>query len=112
MTTSLFGSDVLTINAMQKNGFLTAVAGYDTYNVIMNFAKNGRYYAVIYAEKDIIVREIGIADIYSYEVLHFTEMVRTGVSPLTVKQLTAPVFIMNAIERSLDSGKTEKVEQL
>jgi predicted dehydrogenase len=110
MTTALFGCDVRTVNAMEKNGFLTAVAGYDKFNSVMNFAKNSRYFAVIYAEKDIIIREIGIADIYAAEVRHFTEMVRTGVSPLTEKQLIAPVFIMNAIERSLSTGKTEKVE--
>ncbi|MHB1152825.1 MAG: Gfo/Idh/MocA family protein [Eubacteriales bacterium] len=111
MTTALFGPDVMTVNAMEKNGYLTAVAGYEKFNVMMNFAKNGRYYAVVYCEKEIIIREIGIADIYSFEVDHFVEMVRTGVSPVTIRQLTAPVFIMNAIERSLESGKTEKAEQ-
>lgn len=112
MTTALFGPEVMTVSAMEKSGYLTAVAGYDTFNVIMNFAKNNRYYAVVYAEKEIIIREIGITDIYRYETDHFIEMVRTGVSPVTLKQLTAPVFIMNAIERSLQSGRAEKTEQL
>lgn len=112
MTAALFGSDIMTVAAMEKNGYLTAIAGYEKFNAVMNFAKNGKYYAVVYTEKEIVIREIGIADIYLYEVDHFVRMVQTGVSPVSYKQLAVPVFVMNAMERSLKSGLTEKIESV
>jgi predicted dehydrogenase len=112
MTIALFGTGINEVTALEKNGYLTAVAGYDKFNVVMNFAKNGKYYAVVYAEKEIVIRELTIADIYDFEVAHFVEMVRARVAPNTVEQLALPVFVMNAIERSLQSGRAEKVEQL
>lgn len=111
MTAALLGYGIEAVTAFEKNGLLTVVAGYKGFNAVMNFAKNGKYYAVVYCEKDIIVRPISIDGIYEAEATKFADMVRTGVSPLTEEQLTAPVYIMNAIERSLKSGKTEAITE-
>lgn len=102
MVVEVFGCAPKSVSAFVKNGFLSAVVRYDELDVYISFASS--YTAIAYGEKGYIFKNISTNDIYKYEVDHFTEMVRTGISPLSADQLLKPVAILNAIERSLEHG--------
>ncbi|MFA6947527.1 MAG: Gfo/Idh/MocA family oxidoreductase [Eubacteriales bacterium] len=107
MMLAIAGNDVRSVKAFVKGEHLTAVARYDSLDVILNF--NNQYTAAAYGDKGYLFRDITCNNIYKYEVDHFTEMVRTGVSPLTNAQLITPVRVMNALERSIATGREELV---
>lgn len=102
MAAVIFGCDVRSVSAFVKNGHLTAILRYDALDLVLSFAKS--YTAVAYGEKGYVIKNITTNDIYKYEIDHFTEMVRTGNSPMTSRQLISPVVILNAIEKSLEHG--------
>ena len=99
----LFGCSVKRVKAFERGGHLMAVARYDKYDIVMNFA-GAPYYITVYGDRGNINRGYGIDGIYDAELAHFVHMVRTGISPLTAEQLITPVLVMNAIERSLAGG--------
>lgn len=102
MVTAVFGCDYKSVTAFVKNGFLSAVVRYDALDVYLSFAKQN--IAVAFGEKGQVVKPVTTANIYNYEVDHFTEMVRTGKSPLTDAQLLRPIELLSAIEKSINTG--------
>ncbi len=112
MSAAIFGYDIKTVNSFNKNGNITVIAEYENYNIVLNFAKNNKYYAIVYCEKDIFIKELSIDDIYFYETKHFCDMVRNNRSIMTEEQLIIPVYIMNAIEKSLETKKAEPIKQI
>ena len=59
---------------------------------------------VIKVDKSYVFKTITTNNIYAYEMDHFTEMVRTGKSPLTREQLLNPIKLLNGIKKSLETG--------
>ena len=102
MCVEAFGCDIKSVSAFVKNGHLSAVVRYDALDVYLSFATS--YTAIAYGDKGNIFKTISTNDIYKVEVGHFTEMVKTGVSPLSSDQLLKPVLLLNAIEESLTQG--------
>lgn len=102
MAMTVFGYDVKSVSAYLKNGHLTAILRYDEIDLVLSFAKS--YTAIAYGEKGYVFKKITTNNIYKYEVNHFTDMVRTGVSSMTDDQLIKPIIILNAIEESLKFG--------
>ena len=104
---TLFGGDVRTVSAFRSGDHLTAIARYPSIDVTMNFEHT--YTAVVYGEKGWIAVPTTCDGIYEAEFAHFAEMVRTGKSPVTAEDLIKPVRIMDALQRSLLSGREEVV---
>ena len=102
MAMTVFGYDVKSVSAFLKNGHLTAIMRYDEVDLVLSFAKS--YTALAYGDKGYTFKTISTNNIYKYEIDHFTDMVRSGVSPMTDDQLIKPVIVLNAIEESLKFG--------
>ena len=49
---------------------------------------------------------------YYYEFKEFAEILEGGAQTCTYEEFISPVFIMNAIMRSLESGKAEELPQI
>ncbi len=109
MTLAVYGQDVKEVSAFLKNGHITAIAHYDKYDITMQFANSKKYYSVLYGEKGVDIKDIDISGIFVAEFGLFVDMIRTGKPPHSFDELLMPVLVMNAIEKSLESGKTEKV---
>jgi len=102
MCLTAFGYDMKSVQAFaSETGHLTAVGRYEKFDVVMNFARNGAYLAIAYGKKGNIVKTPDISGIYGAECGKFIEMVRTGKAPMTTEVLTKPVYVLNAIEKSL-----------
>lgn len=104
---ALFGAHPTSVSAFLKNDYLSAVVRYDALDVYLSFAKS--YTATAFGDKNYIHRTVSTGNIYQYEMDHFTEMVRTGKSPLPEDWLLQSVRILNGIEKSLDCGAEVKL---
>lgn len=106
MTLAAFGDDLRSVRAFENNGCVTALARYDRFDVTLHFTPgaNGSS-CVVYSKERNFFREIDIALIFKQETEDFAEMVRTGVSPIAPEKLIRPIFIVDAILRSLPTGE-------
>jgi predicted dehydrogenase len=109
MVLAVYGMDMDSVSAFIKNGHMTAIAHYSRYDIVMEFAATKSYVSVIYGEKGLDVKYIDTTGIFTVEFGHFVNMVRTGKLPMTEQELLVPVLVMNAIEESLQTGKTVPV---
>jgi predicted dehydrogenase len=106
MLMNTFGYDVKSVKSSVNNGIVTTVANYDNYPVVLNFTKGcPQHVGVIYGEKKTVVREIDISIIYKLGFEKFVEMLRTGKRPLPLGKLLAPTVLLNAIVKSVETGK-------
>ena len=61
-------------------------------------------------KKDVLeAKEIDLTPAYRLEAEEFVELVRTGYMPYSYAQLMEPVFCMNAIEKSYQTGETVRI---
>ncbi|MBQ2765488.1 MAG: Gfo/Idh/MocA family oxidoreductase [Clostridia bacterium] len=102
MALNAFGFNPTSVTAYLKNDYLSAVLRYDELDVYLSFAKS--YTAIAYGDKSYVFKTIKLDNIYDYEMAHFTEMVRTGKSPMERVELEMTVKLLNAIEQSLKIG--------
>lgn len=105
MITAIFGNTINSVKTFEKNGHITVIARHDNIDTILNFAKNSDYNAIVYGEKGNIFKKLDISKIYNEETKHFIDMVRTGVANPSNESLIYPVYVMNAIEKSLSEDK-------
>ena len=111
MTLAVYGQDMKSVSAFINNGHITAIAHYDKYDITMQFAASKKYASVIYAENDVDVRYLDMSSIFIVEFGHFVDMVRTGKEPLSHDELLMPVLVMNAIEKSIETGHTVNIDR-
>ena len=105
MTITAFGKDIKSILACENGGNLIAIARYDGFDVVMDFVQNGYYTATAYFERGNCVKTPCLDTIYAAELEQFINMVRSGKSSLDIGELTQPVYILNAIEKSLNEKR-------
>ncbi len=111
MALTVFGYDIRSVMAFEKNKSRVVVCRYDDYDVTFNYTKDDHTYtAVIYAKSGNTVRYIDISLIYWHEVEHFIHMLRTGEMYQPYEELIKPVFVINAIEESVKTGREVAVE--
>ncbi|MBP3685818.1 MAG: Gfo/Idh/MocA family oxidoreductase [Clostridia bacterium] len=104
MVIKTFGDAIQSVACFEKKGHLTAIARYEDLDVVMNFTPANRYLAVAYGKKGNIVKELDISGIYPAEVENFVKMIRTGKMPLPLNDIVLPVYVLNAMEKSLAEG--------
>ena len=69
------------------------------------------YYASVSCEEKCEGEMFGGASTFPSEFEQFYKLISEGVQPQGYKDFFAPVYILNAIERSLKSGKEEKINR-
>jgi len=111
----IFGNDVKSIIAFDKNGDRVSVWFYENFQITLNFSKSNRDPAVlIYGTKGNIYRDFNNTDAGTYgditlsqELLvdNIVNMMRTGQMPCSYENLAVPVKMISAIEESIKTGK-------
>lgn len=112
MVIKVFGDGIRSVCCFENNGHITALARYDALDVVMNFAPSNKYLAVAYGKKGNIVKELDISGIYPAEVENFVKMVREGKTPVPLSDIVLPVYVLNAMEQSLKSGREVALSEL
>ena len=113
VVSEIFGRYPLSVEA-SRNGKLTYVKfNYDTYSVDGTFVEgNYLYYASRDAEKNVKGMKLESTTEHNWfkgEFSEFCALLDGAPSPVSYRDLFSSVFVMNAIERALESGKCEKV---
>jgi hypothetical protein len=102
----VFGYGIKSVVAYPKDDTVTVICRYEDYDVSAHYGPR-KYAAVICGENKILFREIDIAtDGYAREVEEFADMLRSRKMTVSYTDFIKPVFVLNAIQKSIDT-KTE-----
>lgn len=89
---------------------ITGIVRYDDYDISITYAEGNHHYAAgISCESKVEYSEYSIDGGFEKELGEFCELLRGGIQKKPYKQLVAPVFVLNAMKRSLESGNEEPV---
>lgn len=107
----VFGYDVEAVQAVGREDNVTFIARYKDFDVSGHYGSLG-YSVTIYEENDVYHKNIDfLADDFLREFQRFEHMVRTGKMIMSYEELIKPVFILNAINKSLQTGEMVKVNK-
>jgi hypothetical protein len=111
MCLAVFGWEPEAVTARKNAGQVTAIFHYAGFDAVCAYTPGcGRYFVQLAGKKDVLeAKEIDLAPAYRLEAEEFVEMVRTGRMPYGYEQLMEPVFCMNAIEKSYQTGETVRI---
>ncbi len=111
MMMEVFGSDIESVLALGRDDAATFIARYANYDVTGHYGP-GCYSVNIHAGDRVVHKDIDIVtDGYVREFERFANMVRTGKMPTSYEELIAPVFVLNAIDKSLKTGELTPVRK-
>lgn len=105
----IFGYYPKSVMAFQNHPVVTVVVRYEEYDVMITFQEGFyTYSAVVSAEKELAGGEYPLDDVFNREFEEFAELFE-GKQRQTYSEFIAPVFVISAIMRSMESGKEEAV---
>ena len=111
MILEVFGPDMRTVHAFVKNEgkAVTVVCRYDDFDVTAHFGTKD-YAITVHTQGGILHRVVdsGI-DGFQREFEDFARTVRYNKMEISFEKLLRPVFVLNAMNRSIESGKEEEV---
>jgi predicted dehydrogenase len=106
MAMMAFGYDANSVIASVNNEIVTAIVNYEKYQITLSFIPDSKeYYAILYGENGIAIREIDITNCYLYGLEKFVEMLRSQKLILPLECLCKPVMLLNAVVESYKAGK-------
>ncbi len=109
----VFGYSPESVQVIKTETVLTCVIRYQDFDVTVQYPdKADLYYAVAMLEKKMVGGPIGLAGCYEKEFAEFYNVLKGGDMKMSYDELIAPVFLLNAINRSMESGKEEKVTKI
>ncbi|MBR2461154.1 MAG: Gfo/Idh/MocA family oxidoreductase [Clostridia bacterium] len=110
MMTEVYGPFPESVYAVKRNGVVTCTVSYAELDVNLSYVDgNYKYYAILSAEKGCVGGEVTLQGVFEDEFAAFDRMLRGEGEGDELNRFFAPVYIMNAIERSVKSGKRETV---
>lgn len=107
----IFGRNPLSVTARENGEQIHVLFHYEGYDCVGLFANHRYlYFAARMAQKKTKSYEIPSTNEWFYrELSEFHALLQGGEQHVTYSDFIAPVFIMNAIERALQSGKEEPI---
>lgn len=106
----IFGYAPVTVQTFSKGDTCTCVFRYDTYDVVGVFVDgNTTYYAGISCDKTCEGSVYTLEDCSEREFDAFYRLLKGEKQTQSYEEFMAPVFIMNAVHRSMESGKEETI---
>ncbi|MBQ7033167.1 MAG: Gfo/Idh/MocA family oxidoreductase [Clostridia bacterium] len=112
MSMTIFGYDPQSVYAFRCGDDVTAVVRYDRYTVTNHFMEgcNRSYFGMVSCKDRNFAREVDISLCYKHECEEFVSMLRTGKAPRDLREIILPVYYLNAIEKSYNTGKEVAIE--
>ena len=114
MCLSVFGYDAKALQAhVTDDSNFNVVVFYDDKQVVLNFNENtsDKYYAVVLGDKDCATSQFDLSVIYKLGFDRFIKMIKDKRMPLTLDELVMPVYMMNAIERSIAQNTKVSIKE-
>ena len=108
----IFGYYPQSVQAFQNGGIITVVFRYAEYDIIGLYTEGYySYYAERSSEAGVHGENFPLVNCFKTEFNEFYSLLCGGEQKRSYKDFIAPVYVMNAIKRSLDSGKEELVKK-
>ena len=110
----IFGEDVKAVTAEQYDNSLTFVAHYDNFNVVGTYLAKTSYYSVsLYGSKSARSELLTFtSESFKHEMNDMLDLLQGKDMKVSYETFVKPVFVMNAIMRSVNSGKREEVGEI
>lgn len=107
----LLGYYPKSVRAYVNGKVTTVVVRYEDYDAVMEYVEgSGLYYAGVSCQKAYVGETCPVnEDIYIPEFMHYYDILTGKEQNQCYEQLIAPVFVLNAIKRSINSGEEESV---
>ena len=113
VTEKIFGYYPNSVKANVNANVNCVVVKYDNYDVNMTYVDgNYKYFAYVSADNGMIGGEYTLAGLSILEMENFYDLLNGKEQKVSYRQFIAPVFLMSAIERSINSGKEEAVHKI
>lgn len=112
--TKIFGEGVNEVSAESRTDSITFTARYDSFNVLGTYVeKTGYYSATVCGSKSASAKMLEFAsDSFGHELDAMLALLRGENMEKSYESFIYPVFVMNAIFRSLNSKKPEKLNKI
>lgn len=108
----IFGNYPNSVQAFRNGNIINCIIRYDNFDVSGQFTDgNYMYIAQISCEKGIKGGAFELDDVFEKEFYEYYNILKGGEQKHSYKDFIAPVFVINAINRSIESGKEERVER-
>lgn len=112
MMMEIFGYFPHYVQAFRKGKVITCVVRYEKYDVTLTYVDGiTTYFAGVNTLEKACIDKFGFDGCFQQEFASFYNVLTGGAQEQTYDEFIAPVFIMNAIERSLNSGQLELVNR-
>ncbi|MBE7031656.1 MAG: hypothetical protein E7401_01680 [Ruminococcaceae bacterium] len=106
----IFGYYPNSVKAFVNGKVINCIVRYDDYDVNLVFVEGKyTYYATINCAENVITSKYIVDDCFGQEFETFYKLLKGEDQPESYEDFIAPVFILNAIDRSIKSGNEEKV---
>ncbi|MBR6708346.1 MAG: Gfo/Idh/MocA family oxidoreductase [Clostridia bacterium] len=110
MMTEVFGLFPEAVYAEKNNNAVNCIVSYDKFDVHLDYIDgNYKYYALLSADKGFAGGETTLDGVFEAEFETYVSLLRGTGEGENLNEFFAPVYIMNAIFRSMNSGKRETV---
>ncbi|MBQ8552520.1 MAG: Gfo/Idh/MocA family oxidoreductase [Clostridia bacterium] len=109
---AIFGYYPKSVKSYRNGNVITFMVRYENYDITAEYVDGRAFYAAtVSLEKAVFGGKIAIADgnTYTPEFLEFHKILTGGAQPQSYREFIAPVYIMCAMFRSLESGEEEAV---
>ncbi|MBP3381393.1 MAG: Gfo/Idh/MocA family oxidoreductase [Clostridia bacterium] len=112
MVSEVFGYYPDSVKMYQNDTSYTAVIRYPQYIVTAEYKDDNQvYYAAVSCEKAVVGEACTLRGCFETEFDEFYNLLQGGAQKQTYDAFIAPVFVMNAMYRSLESGNEERVHR-
>ena len=110
VTMEIFGYYPKSVSVYPNGSVYTCVVRYENYDVTMTFVDgNYSYYAGINCEKAYVGNEYNFNGCFEREFMEFYELLKGEEQKKSYEDFFAPVYLLNALDRAIKSGKEEVV---
>jgi len=112
MMGEIFGYYPNSVKAFKNGEVVNCTVRYDEYDVNLMFVNhNYKYLASISCENDVVFKPITTEGCALKEFTEYYNILKGNEQPQSYDDFFAPVYIINAIKRSLESGNEEVVKR-
>ena len=109
--TEVFGTAVREVVAHQYGNEYTFIAKYNNFDVSATYGGINYYYLTVAGKNNIQSRLLTINDeSFKHELEEMIRLLKGGQQAFSYEEFILPVYIMNAIQRSVKTGKWEKIK--
>lgn len=108
----IFGNYPETVRAWQKGDYVHCDVHYADYDVDLIYVPGGVYYASVSGKTDVKGSTYTVSGYFPNEFMDFYRLLKGEPQKQSYEDFFAPVFVLNAINRSMLSGNVEKVNRV